>query len=73
MLVDADFSKITVAQKEAILSLSGKRYQHTWQLSEALSDFSPEWKQRPNITLNKTYNKRLRGELAYLIRILQSK
>jgi PiT family inorganic phosphate transporter len=73
MLVDADFSKITIAQKEAILSLSGKRYQHTWQLSEALSDFSPEWKQRPNITLNKTYNKRLRGELAYLIRILQSK
>ena len=55
------------------MSLSGQQYQHTWQFSNALSDFSPEWKLRPDTTINKTYNKRLRREMAYLIRTLDTK
>ena len=35
LLLNTDFSGITPAQKEAVLSLSGKRYQHSWQLSDA--------------------------------------
>ena len=72
-LLNADFSGITEAQKEAVMSLSGQQYQHTWQFSNALSDFSPEWKLRPDTTINKTYNKRLRREMAYLIRTLDTK
>ncbi len=72
-LLNADFGDITQAQIEAVMSLSGQQYQHTWQFADALSDFSPEWKLRPDTTINKTYNKRLRREMAYLIRILDTK
>ena len=71
-ILNADFGTITPTQIKAVLALSGKQYQHAWQFSEALSELSAEWKLHPDTIINKTYNKRLRREIAYLIRILEA-
>ncbi len=60
------------AQIEALARLAGRRYTHRWALAEALARQSEDWRLRPEIRINKTYNKELRRKLDWVFRNFQA-
>ena len=62
-------SSLSIVQRQAVIRLSGRSFDHRWELVEALAAESEDWRSKPAITLNKLYNRELeekRQEL-YLI------
>ena len=57
-------------QIRAVQALSGLTYDHTWQLYDALSGSSMEWKKREKNKLNKPFNKHLDEQLKYVYELL---
>ncbi|MEM7172754.1 MAG: inorganic phosphate transporter [Pseudomonadota bacterium] len=50
----------------AVHGLAGQRFTHRWQLDNALAEANPVWRNLPDSTVNKLYNKKLaeqRGEV----------
>jgi PiT family inorganic phosphate transporter len=63
-----DQSWLTPAQVDAVRRLVGVRFDHPWQLAEALARYSAEWKYKQASTVNKLYNKEIRRKVEYLTR-----
>lgn len=63
-LLDRDY--LSKAQVEAVQGLTGKEYEHKWQLQAALAAQTDEWKKKEASALNKLYNKKLGQQLQYL-------
>lgn len=57
---------LSAGQIEAVKALSGLTYDHTWQLYDALSGSSIDWKKREKSKLNKPFNKHLDEQLKYV-------
>ncbi|PKK90066.1 MAG: inorganic phosphate transporter [Candidatus Wallbacteria bacterium HGW-Wallbacteria-1] len=53
-------------QVAAVASLNQKTYSHTWTLDRDLAEISDHWKPRPQLPINKLYNKDLRKKLEFL-------
>jgi PiT family inorganic phosphate transporter len=68
-----DFSRLSGVQRMALQQLVGQRYRYAWELAEALSALSPQWRRRPAIAVNRSFNKRLDKDLAYLVRTFASR
>ena len=62
--IDAEF--LSPEQIEALEALSGRNFNHKWQLYEALSSKSQMWRKREKNKLNKPFNKHLDSQLAYV-------
>lgn len=58
-------------QINSIKKLSGKSYQHQWQLKTALSNISPSWQKKPDQPINKIFNKKLDEQFNYITRIFR--
>jgi hypothetical protein len=65
-LRNLDRGYLTAAQSAAVERLVNSQFQHRWQLDDALSQLSPEWKRKEDNKLNKPFNKHLKEQLAYL-------
>ena len=46
--------------------MKGKTFQHRWQLYDALSSLTPDWKKLENNKVNKPFNKNLSQQLGYI-------
>ena len=46
--------------------MTGKEFQHRWQLYDALSSLTPDWRKLENIKVNKPFNKNLSQQLGYI-------
>jgi PiT family inorganic phosphate transporter len=68
-----DFSRLSGVQRMALQQLVGQRYRYAWELAEALSALSPQWRRRPAIAVNRSFNKHLDKDLAYLVRTFASR
>jgi PiT family inorganic phosphate transporter len=66
-----DFSRLSEARRTVLQQLAGQQYQYAWELAEALSALSPNWARRPGTAANRSYNKRLDEDLAYLVRTFE--
>ncbi len=66
-----DFSRLSELRRKTLAQLSGQQYQYAWELADALSSLSPQWRQRPETVSNRIYNKRLDDDLAYLVRTFE--
>jgi PiT family inorganic phosphate transporter len=63
---------LTAAQIAALRSLAGRRFQHKWQLAEALAEQSEAWRSLPDPPANKAHNKDLERKLDSLYRAFRS-
>jgi len=52
--------------------LVGQQYQYAWELAEALEALSPQWVMLPDMPENRSFNKRLENDFAYLVRTFES-
>lgn len=59
---------LSPAQFAAVKTLKGVRFDHVWQLAEALANLSEEWKFLERTKVNKLQNKELADKLEYLSR-----
>ena len=57
------------AQIEAVRELANRRFEHRWQLHEALARITPQWRLRAEKPQNRRWNEDLRQKLAYLERL----
>jgi PiT family inorganic phosphate transporter len=70
--IDADkFPKLDRAylspdQVKALEQLTGKEFQHRWQLYDALSRLTPDWKKLESNKVNRPFNKNLSQQLGYI-------
>ncbi|MCU0849158.1 MAG: inorganic phosphate transporter family protein [Spirochaetes bacterium] len=53
-------------QVEAVMIINGKTYYREWQFYDELSSLSDEWKKRPDLPINREYNRDMREKLKYL-------
>jgi len=67
-----DFSRLNQAQRLALKQLVGQQYQFAWELADALSALSPQWVMLPATPANRSFNKRLKNDFAYLVRTFES-
>ncbi len=65
---DLDPDWLGVDQMRAVRSLAGLRFDHTWQLYDALAQASPLWRLREDIPLNRLWNKEVRQKREFLVR-----
>ncbi|MBU8871952.1 MAG: inorganic phosphate transporter family protein [Gemmatimonadales bacterium] len=72
-VIAADIDKhwLTQGQLKALRSISGRQFDHVWQLNKALADASPEWRVKPAATVNKIFNKDLKKKQDYLDRLFK--
>jgi PiT family inorganic phosphate transporter len=68
---DVDTHWLTSGQVDALRSLTGRRFVHAWLFNQALADASPEWRMKPNATINKQANLELKKKLKYLDRLFK--
>lgn len=71
-LQNLDRDYLTAGQAAAVKRLTGRQFQHRWQLSDALSDQSTEWKRKEDNKLNKPFNQHLKEQLAYLYGLFEA-
>ncbi len=67
LVLDRDW--LEPAQIAAVRSLAGRRFEHRWQLEEALAQASPQWRYRAETPPNRRWNDDLRQKLSYLERL----
>jgi hypothetical protein len=68
---DVDTHWLTTGQVDALRSLTGRRFVHVWRFNQALAEASPEWRMKPNATVNKKTNEELKQKLEYLERLFK--
>ena len=61
-----DRAYLSAEQVKAVEQLQGKSFQHRWQLYDALSILTPDWKKLENNKVNKPFNKNLSQQLGYI-------
>ena len=61
-----DQAYLSAGQVTALEQLKGKTFQHRWQLYDALSSLTPDWKKLENNKVNKPFNKNLSQQLGYI-------
>jgi len=67
LALDRDW--LALDQLAAIRSLAGRRFDHAWQLHDALARASALWRLRSEAPLNREWNRELRQKRAYLERV----
>jgi len=65
-LAEIDTEFLSPVQIEQLHALAGRTFNHTWQLYDALSGKSKEWKKLEKNKLNKPFNKQLDDQLNYV-------
>ena len=72
-LIASDIDKhwFTADQRAALRSLSGRQFDHFWQLTQALAEASDEWRPKPRATVNKIANMDLSKKQDYLERLFK--
>ena len=55
-------TSLTAAQVSSVWEIVGKRFDHTWMLDDALTDIHEEWRSLPDTTVNKLFNRHLKGQ-----------
>lgn len=68
---EIDREWFTAGQINALKQLSGKRFQHKWQLKEALQKLSADWRFRRENRLNRLYNKEIKKKLDYIFSVFK--
>ncbi len=63
---------LTPAQMDALKSIDGKKFTYSWEMNEALSVKSDEWKFKPEDKTNKIYNHNIKAKLLYLKKIFSN-
>lgn len=58
-------------QLAAVRALAGRRFDHRWQLREALARQTARWRDREDTAVNRGWNRELRRKLDHLERILR--
>jgi PiT family inorganic phosphate transporter len=56
-------------QKRALQKLSGKSFEHRWQIEKALAELSPEWRMTPG---DKEKNNKIIDDLNYVYRLIRA-
>jgi PiT family inorganic phosphate transporter len=56
-------------QRAALALLQGRRFRYAWQLDDALSELSDQWRAKPATIQNKRFNSDLRASLERLHRV----
>jgi inorganic phosphate transporter, PiT family len=69
-LNDIDAEWFSTEQQAALAALSGRTFEHKWQLADALASRSATWRLHDDTTANKRANKSIKEKLAYLVRVL---
>jgi inorganic phosphate transporter, PiT family len=67
--VRLDQDWFTPPQLAAIRSLAGRRFDHRWQLADALAEAAPQWRPREETPGNRRWNVERDSKLAYLERL----
>lgn len=67
--VDADW--LSLDQLRALRSLADRRFDHAWQLADALAHASPLWRPRPDTPANRDWNRELRRKLAHVAEVFR--
>ena len=70
-LDEVDQAWLTSGQFDALKQLVGVRFDHIWQLQQALANFSPDWRYKEDTKVNKLHNKELRRKIDYLVRVFE--
>jgi PiT family inorganic phosphate transporter len=65
-ILSLDSDRLSAPQLQAIKALSGQRFEHRWELAEALASRSDAWQLLPAKTVNKLHNRKIRQGLDYL-------
>ncbi len=60
--------RLTPIQIGALEPLAGESFDHKWQLQDALSEKTDQWKMRKGMRLDKAFNKILQERLDYIFR-----
>ena len=71
LTVDADW--LSLDQLRALRSLADRRFNHTWELADALAKVSPLWRPRPDTAANRAWNRELRQKLAHLEEVFRDR
>ncbi len=64
-------ASLSSEQLEAVRRLSGRAFEHKWQLHEALAEESDRWKAKESNRLNAAYNEKLQEQIDILGRIFR--
>ncbi|MGR5143730.1 inorganic phosphate transporter [Photobacterium sp. DNB23_23_1] len=62
---------LSTERLQAVELLEGMEYEYSWQLTQALSLLSDEWKYIEDTILNKQYNRKLKQDLSTLLQYSQ--
>jgi PiT family inorganic phosphate transporter len=65
----ANRSALKDDQKRALQKLSGKSFEHRWQIEKALAELSPEWRMKPG---DKEQNDQIKADLDYVCRLIRA-
>lgn len=71
-LASLDRSFLGPERSKAVEALTGRSFNHKWQLRKALTSLSPAWQPKEATALNKDYNTKLNEMYEYLFRHLHS-
>jgi inorganic phosphate transporter, PiT family len=69
--VDLDRDWFEPEQLQALRALAGRRFDHRWQLAEALAQLTPRWRERDDVPLNRSWNRELQRKLDHLERLFR--
>jgi PiT family inorganic phosphate transporter len=61
-----DAGRLNLEQSRALRSLTDRRFNHTWELADALAKASPLWRLRSDTAANRLWNRDLRQKLAHV-------
>lgn len=61
--IDIDPGWISEQEKNDLIKLENREFEHTWQLDEALAEISPYWRLKEN---DKKYNENLKNKLSHI-------
>jgi hypothetical protein len=61
-------TSFSASQFEALRRLSGRAFNHAWQLGDALAEMNKEWQLRGGGLKNKLHDRKIKQKLSYLNR-----
>ena len=65
-----DSRLVTAAQMKALHGLSGRQFQHAWQLEQALGDLSADWRPHAAAPGHQEHNEQLARALQHAMQVL---
>lgn len=66
-----DFSRLSFSQHHALNQLAGREFRYAWELEDALAAYTREWKKLPGNKINRSFNKKLEADIAFLVRVFE--